>query len=500
MRARLALIALMLVVVAAPSGVMAGSGSGSRPYSSGWLAANHTKYDNQLTALYERSIGYGRNLAGGAFLPPRGGLPAITNVRMSTPQFSGDQDEFQVDINPLDHRLAIGASNDLIRQSGTGYYRTSDGGKTWFAADLPLGTSSCCDPGIAYADDGSAYFINLDTSPAAFYVMRTTDNGVTWTKAGKISPGDDRENIVVDNSPSSPHHGRIYVTYTDFGTTGPTNEIKLYYSDDHAATWTGPVNVSHTNSVGNAYPQSSQPRVAPDGTVYVGFQWYPAGTYASARDMMAKSTDGGVTFAPAATISAGPHLQGGLELEGDQRGYFAIDAFCSTFRHRSFPIMGVDPANSNTVYAMWAGGNLEQPYNCDGFNGFHSDVLFSRSTDGGATWSAPLKVNDDPPGKDQYYPWMDVAPNGTIWIGWHDRRNDPQNIKHVWYMDRSIDGGLTFGTDVRVGSFQSQPSDFIGDYAGLAAENDLVLPMWWDSRNTVNGDPYTAPIRLRILP
>jgi hypothetical protein len=144
---------------------------------------------------------------------------------------------------------------------------------------------------------------------------------------------------------------------------------------------------------------------------------------------------------------------------------------------------------------MWAGGNLETAYSCGSLHGWHSDVLFSRSTDGGATWSAPLKVNDDPPGKDQYYPWMDVAPNGTIVIGWHDRRDDPQNFKHAWYMDRSRNGGLSFGTDRKVATVMSLPSTFIGDYAGLAVENDLALPMWWDARNNASGDPYTQVIR-----
>src|SRR5436190_1643024 len=145
---------------------------------------------------------------------------------------------------------AIGASNDLVRTSGTGYYTTSDSGRTWFAADLPLGTSSCCDPGIAYAFDGTAYFINLDTSPAAFHVMKSIDNGATWHSVADVSPGDDRDNIVVDNGTTSPHKGRIFVTYTDFGTT---NEIRLFYSDNQGASWTGPINVSHTGSSGAAY-------------------------------------------------------------------------------------------------------------------------------------------------------------------------------------------------------------------------------------------------------
>jgi hypothetical protein len=466
------------------------------PYSPEWLARYHSMYDNQLTAEYESQMRYGvpaGTLPGGAATAPD--ALAVTNVRMSNPAFAGNQNEFQIDINPRNHRFAIGASNDG-RTSGTGYYRTTDAGQTWTAGDMPGIGAACCDPGVAYAPDGSAYFINLDTSPAVFHVTKTTDNGATWTKMTDIVPGDDRSNIVVDNGTASPHLGRIYVTYTDFAATGSSpDEIRLFYSDDGAVTWNGPINVSHVVGPGNAYPQSSQPRVANDGTVYVGFQYYPDGTYATAEDRIAKSTDGGLTFQPSVVISAGPNLQGGLNL-GDQRGYFAVNAGCTTFRHRSFPIIGVDPTNSQHVYSMWAGGNLETPYSCGALNGVHSDILFSRSVDGGATWSAPLKVNDDPPGKDQYYPWMDVSANGKIWIGWHDRRDDPSNFRHAWYIDRSADGGLTFGTDHRVATVSSQPSDFIGDYAGLAVENNLMLSMWWDSRDTPTGDPYTHVIRL----
>lgn len=484
MRVRILIISIFAAVVALANGAVASSPHGLTPYSPDWLAKYHTMYDNQMTADYEKAVGYNGPAVVGSASPF-----APADVRMSNAGFAGNQNEFQIDINPLDSHHAIGVSNDG-RTTGVGFYRTHDFGQTWAAGDLPLGQSACCDPGFAYSADGTGYAVILDTSPATNWVMKTTNNGDTWTLAGS-TPGDDRENIVVDNSPTSPHQGRIYITYSDFGTP---NEIRLFYSDNQGANWTGPINVSHTNATDPAYPQSSQPRVANDGTVYVGFQFYPNGTYASAKDMIAKSTDGGNTFLPATTISAGPHLQGGLDL-GDQRGYFAVNGSCSTFRHRSFPIIGVSPANSQQVYAMWAGGNLEQAYSCGGLNGFHSDVLFSRSNDGGATWSAPIKVNDDPPGHDQYYPWMDVAPDGTIWIGWHDRRDDPQNFKHIWYMDRSRNGGVSFGTDVKIGDVASQPDFFIGDYAGLAAANKLVLPMWWDSRNSTNGDPYTQVIR-----
>ena len=480
----------MAVIVAIPVG---GSAAGRPlvPYSNEWLAQNHTRYDNALTAAYETQIGYTQARGTSVGSP----LAGPKNIRMSNASFAGNQNEFQIDINPTNHLFAVGVSNDG-RSGGVGAYRTSDGGKTWTPMDLFPTLASCCDPGVSYADDGTVYAVALDLSPAVAHVYKSTDNGVTWTNPG--GPGvEDRENIVVDNGTSSAHHGRIYVTWSNFSMVGTTNDIYSYYSDNQGVSWTGPVNVSHTGfpSTGSAYAQSSQPRVANDGTVYVGYQTYPAGTNDSAQDMIAKSTDGGVTFQTAHTISAGPNVQGGLDLIGDARGYFAVNSSCTVFRHRSFPIIGIDPTNSNNVYATWAGGNLETSYTCGSFHGVHSDILFSRSIDGGTTWSAPLKVNDDPSGKDQYYPWMDVAPNGKITIGWHDRRNDASNFKHVWYQDSSADGGLTFGVDRRIGNFQTLPASFIGDYAGLASENDLVLPMWWDSRDSSSGDPYTARSR-----
>jgi hypothetical protein len=498
MRMRLAGILVagtITALLAIPSWGFAQPEQSLEPYGTAWLARYHTMYDNPLTAAYESTLRQGGSPGSASGGSEAQGTLAPANIRMSNPAFAGNQNEFQIDINPTDPRFAIGASNDG-RTSGTGFYRTTDGGKTWAAGDIPGIGASCCDPGIAYAFDGTAYFINLDTSPSVFHVLKSIDNGANWTRMTDISPGDDRSNIVVDNGPTSPHRGRIYVTYTDFAATGQApDEIRLFYSDDGAVTWNGPVNVSHVMGPGAAYPQSSQPRVASDGTVYVGFQYYTNGTYASAQDMIARSTDGGLTFQPSTVISAGPNLQGGLNL-GDQRGYFAINPGCTTFRHRSFPIIGIDPANSQNVYATWAGGNLETPYTCGPFAGVHSDILFSRSTDGGTTWSPPLKVNNDPPGKDQYYPWMDVSANGTIWIGWHDRRNDPNNFKHLWYMDRSTNGGVSFGPDIKVASVPSQPTDFIGDYAGLAATNRIALPMWWDSRDTATGDPYTARMLL----
>jgi hypothetical protein len=119
------------------------------------------------------------------------------------------------------------------------------------------------------------------------------------------------------------------------------------------------------------------------------------------------------------------------------------------------------------------------------------------------TWTAPAKINTDPQGKDQYYPWMSVLPNGQIWVGWNDRRDDANNFLSKWYQAHSDDEGTTWldingapGNDV-VADVQTQPSTFIGDYHGLGAGgqgNGNVLGMWFDSRNSPAGDAYTDPL------
>ena len=144
---------------------------------------------------------------------------------------------------------------------------------------------------------------------------------------------------------------------------------------------------------------------------------------------------------------------------------------------------------------VYSGGDLEIPYTCDDASGFHSDTLFRKSTDGGQTFTNPININQDPVGADQYMPWMEVAPDGTIWVGWNDRRADPENIRSRWYQAFSIDEGETWieGPASDDGVF-TQPSTFIGDYHGLAAQNDRVLGMWYDSRDNPSGDPYTHSI------
>src|SRR6476619_4300547 len=358
------------------------------PYSDAWLAANHGKYDNIWTAEYETRLQHAIPSPGallGDLLNPLYG----PDVRISNGNVLGiGQNEFQIDVNPLDHLNAIGTSNDG-QTAGVGIFRTTDGGATWTSHDASFYgvQAACCDPGVAYGSDGSVYAIILDTSPEATSIIKSTDGGATWGTE-----------FLIGNPISAP-----------------------------------------------GYQQSSQPRVASNGWIYVGYQEYNnqnTGCAAGVRNEVARSTDGGATWAVTAELNI---VQGGACSTAQAgRGIFCINAGGSSFRSRSHPIMGISPTDPSHVSMVYSGGDLESAYTCGGSTGFHGDTLFRRSTDGGVTWTAPAKINTDPQGKDQYYPWMSVLPNGQIWVGWNDRRDDTNNFLSKWYQAHSNDEGTTW--------------------------------------------------------
>ena len=224
------------------------------PYTEAWLAANHGLYDNIWTAEYETRLQQ-------AAEPVLSDLLNVLNpdygpdVRMSNGMLLGsNQNEFQIDMNPTNRLNAIGTSNDG-GVAGVGIFRTTDGGLTWTSADASTYgvQAACCDPGVAYGSDGSVYAIILDTSPAATYIIKSTDGGATWRAPTSVSTPD-RPNVAVDPTNSN----NVLVTYSDLPAT---NRIKGYKSTDGGSTWGSSFFIGDTAPPAG-YEQSSQPRIA----------------------------------------------------------------------------------------------------------------------------------------------------------------------------------------------------------------------------------------------
>jgi hypothetical protein len=107
------------------------------------------------------------------------------------------------------------------------------------------------------------------------------------------------------------------------------------------------------------------------------------------------------------------------------------------------------------------------------------DVWMVKSADGGNTWSAPRRVNDDAPGRQQFFTWMTVdQATGFLWFVFYDRRNFTDTRTDV-YMAVSKDGGETFGNfKVSESPFIPNSNMFFGDYTCISAFNNVVRPIW----------------------
>src|SRR5262249_27099686 len=101
---------------------------------------------------------------------------------------------------------------------------------------------------------------------------------------------DDRESMYVDNNPSSPFYGRIYVSWNDFNVGG--GALYVTSSSDGGTTWSSP----HQLTSGNPFIRDVQINVGPDGTGMAGGMDEGGGALASRQNYFYRSTDGGSTF------------------------------------------------------------------------------------------------------------------------------------------------------------------------------------------------------------
>ena len=158
------------------------------------------------------------------------------------------------------------------------------------------------------------------------------------------------------------------------------------------------------------------------------------------------------------------------------------------FRNNEFPMLAVDRRNG-TLYVVWNDGrnfsiqDLESP---DGRYRF-SDVLLSRSSDAGQTWSTPIRVNQDPLshflneqpyGTDHYQPGVAVDKSGRVGVCWYDRRSDPKNFTFGRFCSFSTDGGSSW----------HDSSSFIGSWQPFHAMDTFINPFYLGDYDTVASD------------
>jgi hypothetical protein len=155
----------------------------------------------------------------------------------------------------------------------------------------------------------------------------------------------------------------------------------------------------------------------------------------------------------------------------------------------AFPKVAVGP--NDELFVVYGALPPENSYD-------EGDIFFIRSTNGGTRWSRPKRLNQDETSNVQFFPAIDVGPNGTIHVMWGDMRDDVVGTRYHIYYSTSEDQGDNWGftneeiglevPDTRVTDFPTNPNKafpsgaFIGDYFALEATADEVYMVWPDGR------------------
>lgn len=432
-------------------------------------------------------------------------LRVSENRRLGTSDaLARGEDVVGLAVNPNDPNHVVEVDEDFINGRCT-YQVSFDAGVTWsvegtltappdFEGPVPCsrfdaGDYAHLDGSVAFGTGQNVYTAFSWNRPGegdSTLVARSTDGGRTFETAvvaisGQVElndPGAEgfiRPKLAVE---ARPEGDRVYVaswrlTLDPGGLATSERRAVTAVSHDGGLTWSAPVDAQAPTDKAR---DVSAPAIGPGGEVYVSYhtQGIPANLV-----RVAKSVDQGATWTQS-----------------------TVDTVAAS--RDSFSRLAVDPLSGH-VYIV---------YQDRAFDATDRDIVFQRSTDGGTTWSSPLRVNDDPLGTrvEQKLPNIDIAPDGQIDVVWHDRRHQVKGVAGAeegdTYYAFSTDGGVSFsanrritdrtinnnvGLDGRIGTYNFYTP------AIASLDSERVLFAWADSRegdfNDDTQDIYLATLR-----
>ncbi|MFC1724456.1 T9SS type A sorting domain-containing protein [candidate division KSB1 bacterium] len=383
-----------------------------------------------------------------------------TNILVSSQIINTwDPNEPSIVINP------VNTDQILIGTNMNHYFYSSDGGYSWTNGGVMTSSHGVHgDPCVIADKYGSFYFFHLSNPPGPAFADRIvcqklTDLDSLWSDGsytGLNGKMQDKEWAVADF-----RFNNIYVTWTQFdvyGSTDPEHRSNIMFSRsvDNGETWSDAVNINKISGDcldDDNTVEGAVPAVGHDGEVYVSWSG-PAGL------VFDRSFDEGETWLDNDVFVS--HIPGGWVIN-----------IPGIYRCNGMPVTACDLSDGpykGTIYINWADQKK-------GVN--DTDIWISKSTDNGATWSVRKRVNDDPPGKHQFFTWMTVDKvTGYIYIVFYDRRNY-DDLRTDVYLAVSRDGGETFSNHrISETPFIPNKKVFLGDYNNISAHNNVIRPVW----------------------
>lgn len=365
---------------------------------------------------------------------------------------------------------------------------TTDGGAIWRESTIPFPggeelPARCFAPDVVFDAVGTMYlsFVSLKgagNSPNAAWTTSSTDGGRTLaTPVRALGPLAFQVRLLAD----AVRPANLSMTWLQADSVAfvafpnPANPVRFMRSTDGGITWSQPRDVSSPDRQRVVAPSAAQGR---ENELYVLFlellndrldyqgahEWRGGEPYAGPwRLVLARSVDRGESW----------------------QETVVEDALVPTQRMLVFlpptPSLAVDRTRGR-VFASFQDGRTGD-----------ADVLVWSSTNWGATFSAPHRVNDTAlrDRTSQYLPKLALAPNGRLDVVYYDRRHDPKNVSNEVTLQSSSDGGRTFTPSVQLsdrsfsslvgfGGVRGMPD--LGSRLGLISGDDHVFALWSDTR------------------
>jgi FG-GAP-like repeat len=373
------------------------------------------------------------------------------NVSASGNNIVGDAaNEPSICVDPTNgNRMSIGwrqfdsvASN--FRQAGVAH--TINGGRTWSPRTVLQPNVFRSDPVLNSDNAGRFFYLSLLQT---FFddLWRSLNGGQSWTN---IAPADggDKQWFTIDNT-NSIGHGFQYQSWSTDGNNYGGRQFTR--STNGGLSWMNPINIPN-------FPAWGTLDVDSNGNLFIGGVNLTTNQIWCVRSSNAKN--GGVvpTFDQSTAVNLGGRIvTGGVNPQGLVGQIFlAVDRSGRSTNNNVYMLASVQPVGAATG----------------------SDVMFARSTNGGQSFSAPRRINDDPVNhaKWHWFGTLSVAPNGRIDVVWFDTRNGANNTNSQLFYSYSFDGGNSWSPNIAVSAlfnpFIGYPNqDKLGDYITVVSDN-----------------------------
>lgn len=427
----------------------------------------------------------------GMFAVDAGRAQVTGGADVNVSQLANYQNECAIVKNPSNKLQLFVACNN----AGPGLFaaRSVDGGGTWIypdPADRTLadgdagqGALACCDPTLAWDTFGNLFLGYLDSNAANVVVLISTDSGANFNNLATFAGSVDQPTVVAANTTAPGAPVAVWVVW---------NQSNSMRARGAAVTGLGAVGAFNAlqNIPGTTGCSFGDVAIAPTGVVVQACQ-NPTGGEGPANILVNIDADGLGPNNFGAAITATATNVGGFDFIPPQN-VRSVDAEAGL-------AYDSNPASPRfgRLYLVYTDEVVAE--NND------TDIMLRFSDNNGATWSAPIRVNDDPaaPIRSQFLPR--VATNrlsGNIAVCWHDSRNSATNTTMqefctiatptpatpAFMVNAQIGDAASTGTGSSppaAGTFDIQ----FGDYSGLTYFQGVLHPIWADTSNSTGNNP-----------